>query len=138
MTVKIFLDTAVFIYFLEANPLYVDKVEKFLENSINNNYELITSTVTIMEFCTKPYELGNTGLISQFNDFLSILKITSISINEEIALEAAKLRGKYKSLKGMDSLQVASAIKGGCNKFISNDRKLKQITEINIELVEDF
>jgi predicted nucleic acid-binding protein len=138
MTVKIFLDTAVFIYFLEANPLYVDKVEKFLENSINNNYELITSTVTIMEFCTKPYELGNTGLISQFNDFLSILKITSISINEEIALEAAKLRGKYKSLKGMDSLQVASAIKGGCNKFISNDRKLKQITEINVELVEDF
>jgi predicted nucleic acid-binding protein len=116
----------------------VDKVEKFLENSINNNYELITSTVTIMEFCTKPYELGNTGLISQFNDFLSILKITSISINEEIALEAAKLRGKYKSLKGMDSLQVASAIKGGCNKFISNDRKLKQITEINVELVEDF
>ena len=85
MTVKIFLDTAVFIYFLEGNPLYADKVEKFLENCINNNYELITSTVTIMEFCTKPYELGNTGLITQFNDFLSDLKI-SLSIFIDFSL----------------------------------------------------
>jgi predicted nucleic acid-binding protein len=138
MTDKIFLDTAVFIYFLEANPLYGDKVEKFLEDCIKNNSELFTSAVTIMEFSVKPFELGKTGIITKFTEFLSDLQISLNSIDEEIALEAAKLRGKYKSLKSIDSLQVASAIKAGCNKFISNDLKLKQITEINVELIEDF
>lgn len=138
MTDKLFLDTAVFIYFLENNIDYGDKVELFLNNAINDRNQLVTSTVTIMEFCTKPFELGNTNLVTKFEEFLSELNITLIPINNEIAVEAAKLRGKYKSLKGMDSLQVASAIKVGCNKFISNDRKLKLIAEINVELVEDF
>lgn len=38
----------------------------------------------------------------------------------------------------MDSLQLASAIMFNCNKFITNDRKLKQILELNIELIENF
>lgn len=138
MTDKIFLDTAVIIYFLENNTDFGTKVEKLLEKSINNNVNLITSTITIMEFCTKPFELGNITLIESFEDFLTDLNITVVPVNYKIAIEAAKLRGKYRSLKGMDSLQLSSAITSSCDKFISNDRKLKQISEISIELIEDL
>lgn len=113
-------------------------VELLFNSAINNNNILFTSTVTIMEFCTKPFELGNTNLVKKFEEFLLKLDFTLIPINKEVALEAAKLRSKYKSLKGMDALQLACAINNGCNKFITNDKNLKQVYEIGVELIDDY
>lgn len=138
MTDKLFLDTAVFIYFLENNSYYADKVEHFLYEEIKNKSQSFTSTITIMEFCSKPFELGKIDLIDKFNSFLLDLNVKVIPITEDIAINAAKLRSRFKSLKAMDSLQLSSSINFGCDRFISNDIKLQQIKDIKVELVVDF
>jgi predicted nucleic acid-binding protein len=46
-----------------------------------------------------------------------------------------QLRAKYKSLRLADSLQLAAAVDCGCNIFITNDVRLKHVTEISVYII---
>ncbi len=59
-----------------------------------------------------------------------------ISINEEIAEKAAFLKRKY-AVRLPDSLQVATAWHKNASTFITNDKKLKQITEVQVNLLSE-
>ena len=53
-------------------------------------------------------------------------------------MKSAQIRAKYKSFKSMDSLQLACAIMSGCDVFLTNDRQLRQITEIQCILLDEW
>ncbi|MBP3710472.1 MAG: PIN domain-containing protein [Treponema sp.] len=52
-------------------------------------------------------------------------------------MAAAKIRAKYESIKGMDALHLASAIQNKCTIFLTNDKQLKQVTEIQCVLMDE-
>ena len=62
--------------------------------------------------------------------FLTDADIFIVPLTKEIANFAAQLRAKYFGLKSMDALQLASAIQNKCDIFLTNDKQLKQVTEI--------
>jgi len=49
-----------------------------------------------------------------------------------IAERAGKLRGQYSYLRAIDAIQISVAIDVGADAFLTNDKKLKQIREINV------
>lgn len=51
---KTFIDTSPFIYLIENNPHFVNQVKDFIIDAVNNNDELITSVITVMEFGVAP------------------------------------------------------------------------------------
>ena len=51
---------------------------------------------------------------------------------------AVNLRTKYKGLKALDSIHIASAIASGCDAFFTNDKQLKQISELHILYLSDL
>ena len=61
-----------------------------------------------------------------------------IEPNRAITKIAAKLRAKYKGLKGMDAIHIATSIYYNCDIFLTNDAQLKQVSEANILLVDDM
>lgn len=131
----IFLDTCIFIYFIEKHPEYNEKIIDILEFYLNQKSTFCTSVITHSEFCTMPYKTKNYFHIQQFDFLLSKLNIVPTQINQTIADDAAKLRAKYKSLRLMDALQIATATNQDCDAFLTNDKKLQQITEITILLI---
>ncbi len=132
---SLFLDTCIFIYFIEKHPEYNEKIAEILEYYLNKNTTFSTSVITHSEFCTMPYRTNNHLNIQQFELLLSQLDIIPIEINRKIADDAAKLRAKYSSLRLMDALQISTAINQNCDAFLTNDRKLQQIIEIQIFIV---
>lgn len=128
---KVFIDTSPVIYYLENNPQYKDKIKEFLEECLKNHVQLVTSAITIEEYLVFPYSANKTELVDNFKRFLAYLNIETITIDSDIAEQAAKLRGKYKSFKAMDSLQLASAMASGCDLFLTNDKQLRQEEEIS-------
>jgi len=64
--------------------------------------------------------------------------IYTFNINLKVAESAAKLRAKYKWLKGMDAIQLAVAIFSDCDCFITNDKSIKKIREIEVILISDW
>ena len=129
---KIYFDTSPFIYLLEKNPEYYDLVKQFFLDCYNDENELYTSTVTIEEYCIIPYRNSNQKIISDFYKLIKDMDIKIIDVDSEVADRAARIRAEYKSFKGMDSLQLATACETECEVFLTNDKQLRQFTEIHI------
>ena len=134
---RIFFDTAPYIYLLDYNDTYRENTIRIFEHCLSHEKQMLTSTVTIEEFCVKPYRDDDIKLIKDFKRFLIDTEIKIIQIDEEIAHKAAMIRAKYKSFKAMDSLQLAAAIIVGCDLFITNDKQLRQIKDLNILVISE-
>jgi predicted nucleic acid-binding protein len=135
---KYFVDTSIFIYLLEENKKYNDIALGFFDFSLKNNIKLSTSAITYFEFCVKPYEINNFEIIEKFKSLLIDLDIVIYGVSLPISDLASRFRAKYKGLKSMDALQIASAVYGGNEKFITNDKRLSFISDLEIILLEDW
>lgn len=135
---KTFIDTSPFIYLIENKPAYADIIKSYFLEALTNDHEIITSVISVMEFGVVPEKKGKHELIIQFEAFLQTMNITVEIIDKSIAETASKLRARYNFLKGMDALQVAVAIEKGCDYFLTNDKKLVNISEVQILLVENM
>ena len=137
VTEKVFFDTAPFIYLIENHSDYYAKVEQFFVKAEEDNWELMTSVLSIAEFGVKPEKEGRQDLIIDLDNLLIDFHFQVVNINIDIARQSYQLRAKYNALKAMDSIQLATAIKMGCSYFFTNDKKLKKTEELNVILVEE-
>lgn len=133
---KIFLDTSPIVYYLEYNELYYSKMKMFWKKYEDCDY--ITSAVTVTEYLTYPYQKNNIKQINSFFAFVDGMEIVIKNIDKIIAEKAAQIRAEYKYFKAMDALQIATAIVNDCDMFLTNDKQLKQFTEIKCIMVEEL
>lgn len=127
---NVFVDTAPFIYYLEHSELYFDKAYRFFTMCHEKGIQIITSAITIEEYCVSPYNNNNAKIVENFDRFLEYMNVKVIPIDTPIAKQGAKIRAEYKHFKAMDALQVATAIHAHCDMFFTNDKQLRQETEI--------
>lgn len=121
---KVFVDTALFIYYLEKNPFYFDSAKSFFEDCIKERKTILTSVITVQEYLVYPYMQNDKELIKNFNEFLNACDIHIIDITRSVAEKAAEIRAELRSVKGMDALQLAAAFTSGCDAFFTNDIRL--------------
>ena len=134
----VFLDTASFVYLVENDVRYAQLVADFLALEFAQENSIMTSVLTVCEFNVKPIREDDTKLLEDFQNTLEHLNTKIFDINLKIANRAAELRAKYKSLKTIDALQISCAINSGCKRFLTNDMRLKSVTEIQVVLVEEL
>ena len=135
---KIYLDTAPIIYFLENNVEYAQKIQSVIQDNAAFGCAFATSVATNIEYLPKPLSEGKQDLVYAFASLKKILNIESIELTEQISMIAVNLRTKYKGLKALDSIHIASAIASGCDAFFTNDKQLKQISELHILYLSDL
>lgn len=134
---NIFYDTSPFIYLIEQHEKYYDDIALFTAECKQNDDSLFTSVLTIAEFGVKPKQSDNLNSLNKFEELLAgIFKV--IPIESEIADISSGLRAKYPALKTIDALQLSSAIILNCTYFITNDKRLKSITEVEVKLIEEL
>ena len=85
-----------------------------------------------------PLRTGNERLASQFSEFIKNSSIlTLLPINTEIAEKSGALRANYPLLQAFDAMQLAAAIISQANLFITNDKQLKQVNDIDVLVLKD-
>ena len=132
---KIFLDTAPIIYFVEQKEQYLNQISSIFK--ANYNSEFYTSTISVAEYSLYPY-LNDISLLDKYNQFIEIMDINLIEINKNIAEKSAMIKSKYRYFKTADSLQLASALSFQCDLFVTNDKQLRQFSEIEILVLDDL
>ena len=135
---KIFLDTAPIIYFLDKNSVFKTNADKIFEDILITGYKLFTSSVTCTEYLVHPYRTDDEESIKIFWNFVYEFNLNIRRIDIAVAVEAAKIRAEYRHIKTADALQLAAAICGGCDLFLTNDKQLKQFDRIQCMTVEDW
>lgn len=135
---KVFLDTALFIYYLEHNKYYFYKSKNIFIDCYKNQRIMITSAATVEEYCIYPYKNNRQDCIAAFDNFIAGMEIIICDINVKIAKKAAQIRAEYKDFKAMDALQLATACISGCDLFLTNDKQLKQFKEMKCIIVDEW
>lgn len=124
-----FFDTNVFIYFFEAHPIFGPKAKKFFDLLNLNQATAVTSVITQLELLSLP-TTENQQLLLQH--FLETPNLSIIDINQEIAIESARIRRQYQ-FRTPDAIQLATAIFAQVDTFVTNDKRLKAFQELKIE-----
>ena len=135
---SIYLDTAPIIYALESVEPYAQSVQEFLFSHFEKDSSFTSSAITNAEYLVFPYRNQDFLKIMEFERFKSILDIKMIPANEAITKRAAEIRAKYEGIRGMDSIHLATAIACGCDVFLTNDKQLKQVQEVNVLLADNL
>ena len=85
-----------------------------------------------------PYSSGKMEFAGNFKRFIEYMNIMVVDIDSNIAEQGAKIGGKYKNIKAMDALQIATAIVSGCDMFFTNDKQLRQEKELPCMTMDDL
>jgi predicted nucleic acid-binding protein len=130
------LDSAVFIYHFEAHPRYKALCAEVFDCMEAGIVQAVTSTVTLIEVLVQPLAKGEQELSVRYEQYLRFgPSLTLRSLDPELALRAAQLRARYQ-LRTPDAIQLAAAIEFGARLFLTNDNRVRKVTEIDIVVLE--
>ncbi len=135
---KIYIETAPWIYFLEASADRARRIAPIVEAIGNGSCSGVCSTIVLLEILVRPLKLGRTDLAAQYEDILtSQTSLTIRPVDTLIAREAARLRASYQ-LRTPDAIHLATAHLAGASVFLTNDRRLKQVRELTVVAVDEL
>jgi predicted nucleic acid-binding protein len=135
---RLYIETAPFIYYVEAHPIYVHKMKRFFNGVNIGSFEAVTSVITLTEVLTKPLKSKDNAVEQGYRTLLQDTRhITLISVTAPIAERAADLRQRY-NLHTPDALHLASAIEESCDAFLTNDLALQRVTELSVLALDDL
>jgi len=135
---RVFVDTAPIIYFIEAHAVYGPLVKQFVSLFSRDHISACTSVITLAEVLVAPYAANDAVLIEKFSAFLIHGRSMSLlEVSARMAQESSRLRSRYQFLKAFDALQLATAAVSGVQYFLTNDKKLRQVDELEIVILDD-
>ena len=134
----VFFDTSLFIYLFEDHLRYAPYLENLFDRVTKGNILAMTSVISLSEVLTKPFEVKNVILIKKYREiFLHLPHLSLIHIDDEIAVEAARIRGEY-GFHLTDCLQLAAARERGAKSFFTNDKQLTHFKELYVLYLDQF
>lgn len=135
---RLSLDTAPIIYFVERNLAYVDRVREVFRRVTVGTLSAHSSVITLAEVLTLPKRLGDDALAQRYRRLLLRSRNFTLGpINATIAERAADLRARY-GLRTPDALQIATGLVAGCAAFLTNDGRLRRVSELRVLVLDDL
>lgn len=137
-TRRIGIDTPVVIYHIEQTSPRSAAASAILRVVADGHVQGVTSIVTLLEVTIQPLRLGRPEVADAYEALLgAIPNLLIADVDAEVARIAAELRAAY-HLRTPDALQIAASLTHGAETFITNDRRLRRVTEIDVKLLDDF
>jgi len=126
------VDTAIFIYFIEAQPQFLPLLDPLFQSVDLGRREICTSALSLLEVLLVPYRAGTRVLAERYERLLTRSRgVRMIDISHEQLRAAAQLRAAT-NVKTPDALQLSAALSTGCRTFLTNDRRLPEIPSLRV------
>ena len=132
---RVYLDTNIFIYFLEGVGEFADKVREIVKYLHDNKIEIITSELTMAECLVKPMQDNNIELVALYNDFLqNRANFWVMPISKIILMGSAKVKADTKG-KLPDCIHLATAKHTDCKYILTHDnmKTPQDIKSLNVD-----
>ena len=115
---RVYVDSNIFIYFVELNTEYFEKAEEFFEHIDSVGARLFTNEYTLAECIYQPSREGNFSLVEKYELlFEKEDEVQLLNLDGAIAKRAAFVGGNL-GLKLADAIHFVSALEAGCD-FLS-------------------
>jgi predicted nucleic acid-binding protein len=132
------LDTSVFIYHLEASPVYAPLLLPIFQAIEHARCRAVASSLAFLEALVPPSGGHDEGRRAALAALLaSFPGISWIAVDLAVADRAASFRARYR-LRTPDAIHLATAVQAGADVFLTNDRELVRVTDVPILLVDEL
>ena len=119
---RIVVDSAPIIYLLEDHPVFASRYAPLFERAEARHYELVISTVTLVEVLTGPLRTGDSALAETYRAALTSPPTWRVvDLNASIAHRAAQIRARSR-LRLPDAVQMATALETSSIALVTHDR----------------
>ena len=90
------------------------------------------------EVLTHPLKQGQIHLQREYRDLLlHSANFYTLPVDADIAEQAAGLRARY-GFRTPDALQVAVAKAAKCKVFLTNDKAIERVEDVNVLILDEF
>ena len=118
---RIVVDSAPIIYLLEDHADFAPHYATLFERAEAQHYELVISTVTLVEVLTGPLRGGDEALAGQYWATLTSPPTWRVvDLNAAIAYRAARIRARSR-LRLPDAVQMATALETASTALVTHD-----------------
>ena len=119
---RVYVDTNIFVYFLERHDRYFEAVLPFFQLFNGGRSLAYTGDAVVAETLYKPYQLNDALRVSEFKEFFSNGEFITVlpHTHKEFNL-AAELAPKHR-MKLIDALNYATASLAGCRFILTNNQ----------------
>lgn len=129
---RVYLDSNIFIYFLDRNPVYFPLVAPILEAIDGGRITAVTGDAAVAQVMVRPYQTSDPALIAGIKSFFGAAGFLSVLSHDAAAFDlAAHLRARH-GMKFIDALHVATAINAECRFLIANDGDFRSQAAIEV------
>ncbi len=116
------LDAGVIIGFLDRHDAHHEAARGALERARERRDHLAMAASAVAESLVGPARRGEEA-INAVRELLAVLPIEVVPLDEDIAVAAARLRARHRSLRLPDALVVAAAHTRQAGLLITTDRR---------------
>jgi len=132
------LDSMLFIYHAERHPDYLPLTRIVFKRIETGKNKGVTSVLSLSEVLTLPYGKARNDLAVLYRGLLADFPHLELaSFDREAAELSASLRAHY-SIATPDAIQLATALQLKATAFLTNDKQLVRIKELDIILLDDY
>ncbi len=129
---RVYIDTNVFIYFLDRHDTFFKLVEPLFQACISHKFFGTTGDAAVAEVMVGPYRQDDPALAARFKRFFAQKGFLTIVPHDSEVFDAAAMLVARKRLKFIDALHVATAIHAGCQFFITNDAGIASVEGLEV------
>jgi predicted nucleic acid-binding protein len=135
---RVYVDTNIFVYFLEADDRYINAIVPFF-NAFEQGTALgFTGDAVVAETLYKPYRLDDILRVSEFKAFFSNEEFLTVLPHSTKAFELAAELSPKRGMKLIDALHFATAVLSGCQFILTNDAGFSSSKEIQVIHLQDL
>ena len=127
----IHLDAGVLIGFLDADDAHHDGARRILDAAGERRDHVAMAASAVAECLVGPARRGDEA-VATVRAFLARLPIEVLALDEEVAVAAATLRARHRTLKLPDALVIATAQLHGADRLITTDRRWPTARKLGI------
>jgi predicted nucleic acid-binding protein len=118
---RVYIDTNIFVYFLEQHEQYFDVVLPFFQLFNEGRSLAYTGDAAVAEVLYKLYQVDDLLRVNEFKSFFDDDEfITVLPHTTKVFELTAQVSPKHK-MKMIDALHYSTAIMAGCSFFLTND-----------------
>jgi predicted nucleic acid-binding protein len=96
--------------------------------------QVAVSELSRLECRVKPIRLGDAAVLAIYDGFFGRPDVTLVPITAAVFDRATMIRAA-RNFSLADSLHLATAVAGGCDRFLTNDHRLAGFPDIAVEVL---
>ena len=135
---RVYVDTNIFVYFLERHERYFDTVLPFFQLFDEGLSFACTGDAAVAETLFKPYQVDDVIRVSEFKAFFANDEFRTVLPQATKVFELAAELAPKRGMKLIDALHYATAVLAGCNFILTNDAGFASNSEIEVIYLQDL